>query len=329
MQKKLKLLQKLKHELKQEKHYLGCYTKGLPKEQITYAMEIADLANQKAYESKKKIIETIEKELLAQDELIKLRMIIPHYTTGTISLAAFNGLTTKYQSALKGICEDIKKKHRKLLGKMKNIDTDLTLYAFAPGSFCAYLGKKRDPDDLFRDDEKARTADLCFQCNTQLLHILMHADCPEQVEKEIEPLTDTTLYTIKAIYEEIDKQNMSLDISWNQHPDIHPFTIPHEKAMGYSARLEQYILERQKKYQEKTLTGYFLSMNVESCYFRFRTKHSREKQTIYFHPEKQDTLRRHGVDPLNPQEYTIRIYLEDYTRTGTPKWYLLEFIDNE
>ena len=329
MQEKLKWLHKLKHELKQEEHYLGCYTQGLPKEQITYAMEIADLANQKAYESKKKMIDAIEKELLKRNELITLRMVIPHYTAGTISLSAFNELTAKYQKALKEISDDYKKKYRKKLGKIRNIDTDLTLYAFAPGSFCAYLGKDRDPNDLFQDDEKARTADLCFQFNTQLLHILMHADSPETIEEEIAPLTDTTLYTIKSIYEEINDKNMTLDISWNQHPDIHPFTIPYDKAITYSIKLEQYIQERQKKHQEKTLTGHFLSMNVESCYFRFRTAKPCQTQTIYFHPEKQDTLRRHGVDPLNPQEYTIRTYLKEFTKKGTPKWYLLEFIDEE
>lgn len=329
MKEKIQLLRQLEYELHEEEALLDCYTKNVPPDQITFAMELADRANRKAYEYKKEIIEDLKKELAQEAEIITLHIVTPEEKSGIISLSTFRDLTGKYQDTLLRLAEDFKKYWKQKHISLKGFSMDLDLFALTPGSFQVYLGKQRDQEDLFKDDEAARAADLHYQLHTLLLEILENADDPCRLQEKLDPLSDNTLGTICDLYKEIDKDHITLDISWNYHPTISPFTLSYKKAASYAALLETYLKNRQKDQKEQILTGHFTAINAENRRFRFRETTNAKAWTIHFPAEAKDTLRGYGVNPLDSQEYTIRIAEEKSEKYGKPLWYFQEFLEKK
>ena len=329
MKEKLQLLRQLEYELHEEEALLDCYTKNVPPDQITFAMELADRANRKAYEYKKEVIENLKKELAQEAEIITLHIVTPGEKPGVIPLPTFLALTGKYQESLYHLAEDVKKYWKQKHISLRRFSIDLDLFALTPGSFQVHLGNQRDPEDLFKDDEAARAADLHYQLHTLLLEILENADDPYKMQEKLDPLGDTTLCTIRDLYKEIDKDHITLDISWNYHPTIVPFTLSYKKAASYAALLETYLKNRQKNQKEQILTGRFTAINAESHYFRFRETSSAKAWTIHFSAEAKDTLRDYGVNPLDAQEYTIRITEEKSEKYAKTIWYFQEFLEKK
>ena len=329
MKEKLQLLRQLEYELHKEEALLDCYTQNVPPDQVTFAMELADRANRKAYEYKKEVIDTLKKELAQEAEIVTLHIVIPEEKSGVIPLPIFRDLTGKYQEALLHLAEDAKKYWQQKHISLKGFSMDLDLFAMTPGSFQVYLGKQRDQEDLFKDDETARAIDLHYQLHTLLLEILENANDPYGMRDKLATLGDTTLCTIRDLYKEIDKDHITLDISWNHHPTISPFTLSYQKAASYATLLETYLKNRQKNKKEQILTGHFSAINAESRRFRFRETTNAKAWTIHFPAEAKDTLRDYGVNPLDAKEYTIRITEEKNEKNGKTLWYFQEFLEKE
>ena len=311
---KLKRLRELKRELAIEEKLLDYYTKNAPQGKVTFAMKLADEANRQAYSHKKWLIENLEKEICTEGEIVNLHFTIPDLPSGMMPLTAFNHFTHTLEKTLSLIGEDIMQKARNGSGRKthqgKGFYTPaLQLIAMRAGSFTVQLGALNDPESLFFGSKEDRKINILYQSGTRLLNILYTLGHRENLERLSEE-NDDILESVATLYQNMNKDQLSLDITWNRHPTYRTFTIPHQDTASIAHALEDYITQRQKSSQILRLTGTITALSMAK-YTLLLKKKDGPSMTIRITKDDIPALMAHEVNPLYQKEYTLYVTCEN------------------
>lgn len=317
MHEKLKRLRDMKRQLAIEEQLLDYYTKNAPQGKVTFAMKIADEANRQAYERKKYLIETLEKEICKEGEIVNLHFTIPDLPSGMMPLPAFTHFAQTLEETLSLIGEDILQKVRnpstqKRPRTKKFYTPPLQLIAMRAGSFTVQLGALNDPESLFFGSKEDRKINLLYQSGTRLLDILYTLGHRENLER-LSGENDDILESVETLYQNMHKDRLSLDITWNRHPTYPAFTIPHQDTAPIAKALKEYIEHRQQSSQTLCLTGTITALNLAK-YTLVLKKKDGTSITIKITQDDLPALMEQEVNPLYQREYTLYVTCENKPR---------------
>ena len=314
IQNKLKQLSEMKRELSIEEKMLDYYTNHAPEGKVTFTMQVADSINWQAYEKKKQLIADLEKEIAREGEIINLHFTIPDLPSGMMPLSAFNHFTQNLDEPLRLIGEDIIRKIDNCSLKAgrrqrKFYNSPIQLLAMSPGSFNVQLGALNDPSSLFYGTNEERKVNILYKSGTRLLDImytLSHRDDMNRLADD----TDEILESVQSLYRDMDKDNLSLDITWTRHPTRSTFTILHKDTAPIAKALKDYVERRQQASQIRRFTGIITTLSMEKSFFRIKQKDG-TISTVKFDKENISDLMEHQVNPLYQKEYTIYVICEN------------------
>lgn len=272
IQDKLKQLSEMKRELSIEEKMLDYYTNHAPEGKVTFTMQVADSINRQAYEKKKQLIADLEKEIAREGEIINLHFTIPDLPSGMMPLSAFNHFTQNLDETLRLIGEDIIRKIDNCSLKAgrrqrKFYNSPIQLLAMTPGSFNVQLGALNDPSSLFYGTNEERKVNILYKSGTRLLDImytLSHRDDMNRLADD----TDEILESVQSLYRDMDKDNLSLNITWTRHPTRSTFTILHKDTAPIAKALKDYVERRQQASQIRRFTGTITTLSMEKSFFR-------------------------------------------------------------
>ena len=314
IQDKLKQLSEMKRELSIEEKMLDYYTNHAPEGKVTFTMQVADSINRQAYEKKKQLIANLEKEIAREGEIINLHFTIPDLPSGMMPLSAFNHFTQNLDETLRLIGEDIIRKIDNCSLKAgrrqrKFYNSPIQLLAMSPGSFNVQLGALDDPSSLFYGTNEERKVNILYKSGTRLLDIMYtlgHRDDMNRLADD----TDEILESVQSLYRDMDKDNLSLDITWTRHPTRSTFTILHKDTAPIAKALKDYVERRQQASQIRRFTGTITTLSMEKSFFRIKQKDG-TISTVKFDKENISDLMAHEVNPLYQKEYTIYVTCEN------------------
>lgn len=314
IQDKLKQLSEMKRELSIEEKMLDYYTTHAPEGKVTFTMQVADSINRQAYEKKKQLIADLEKEIAREGEIINLHFTIPDLPSGMMPLSAFNHFTQNLDETLRLIGEDIIRKIDNCSLKAgrrqrKFYNSPIQLLAMSPGSFNVQLGALNDPSSLFYGTNEERKVNILYKSGTRLLDIMYtlgHRDDMNRLADD----TDEILESVQSLYRDMDKDNLSLDITWTRHPTRSTFTILHKDTAPIAKALKDYVERRQQASQIRRFTGTITTLSMEKSFLRIKQKDG-TISTVKFDKENISDLMEHQVNPLYQKEYTIYVICEN------------------
>ena len=314
IQDKLKQLSEMKRELSIEEKMLDYYTNHAPEGKVTFTMQVADSINRQSYEKKKQLIADLEKEIAREGEIVNLHFTIPDLPSGMMPLSAFNHFTQNLDETLRLIGEDIIRKIDNCSLKAgrrqrKFYNSPIQLLAMSPGSFNVQLGALNDPSSLFYGTNEERKVNILYKSGTRLLDIMYtlgHRDDMNRLADD----TDEILESVQSLYQNMDKDNLSLDITWTRHPTRSTFTILHKDTAPIAKALKDYVERRQQASQIRLFTGTITTLSMEKSFFRIKQKDG-TISTVKFDKENISDLMEHQVNPLYQKEYTIYVICEN------------------
>lgn len=314
IQDKLKQLSEMKRELSIEEKMLDYYTNHAPEGKVTFTMQVADSINRQAYEKKKQLIADLEKEIAREGEIINLHFTIPDLPSGMMPLSAFNHFTQNLDETLRLIGEDIIRKIDNCSLKAgrrqrKFYNPEIQLLSMTPGSFNVQLGALNDPDSLFYGSDEERKVNILYKSGTRLLNIMYTLSCRDDLSRLADD-NDEILESVQSLYQDMDKDDLSLDITWTRHPSRSTFTIPHKDTAPIAQALKNYVEQRQQAVQLQRITGTITTLNMEKYFLRLKKKDS-AIITVKFEKENISDLMEHQVNPLYQKEYTIYVICEN------------------
>ncbi|WP_443789026.1 hypothetical protein [Dialister succinatiphilus] len=314
IQDKLKQLSEMKRELSIEEKMLDYYTNHAPEGKVTFTMQVADSINRQAYEKKKQLIADLEKEIAREGEIINLHFTIPDLPSGMMPLSAFNHFTQNLDETLRLIGEDIIRKIDNCSLKAgrrqrKFYNPEIQLLSMTPGSFNVQLGALNDPDSLFYGSDEERKVNILYKSGTRLLNIMYTLSCRDDLSRLADD-NDEILESVQSLYQDMDKDDLSLDITWTRHPSRSTFTIPHKASAPIAPALKNYVEQRQQAVQLQRITGTITTLNMEKYSLRLKKKDS-AIITVKFEKENISDLMEHQVNPLYQKEYTIYVICEN------------------
>lgn len=314
IQDKLKQLSEMKRELSIEEKMLDYYTNHAPEGKVTFTMQVADSINRQAYEKKKQLIADLEKEIAREGEIINLHFTIPDLPSGMMPLSAFNHFTQNLDETLRLIGEDIIRKIDNCSLKAgrrqrKFYNPEIQLLSMTPGSFNVQLGALNDPDSLFYGSDEERKVNILYKSGTRLLNIMYTLSCRDDLSRLADD-NDEILESVQSLYQDMDKDDLSLDITWTRHPSRSTFTIPHKDTAPIAQALKNYVEQRQQAVQLQRITGTITTLNMEKYSLRLKKKDS-AIITVKFEKENISDLMEHQVNPLYQKEYTIYVICEN------------------
>ena len=303
IQDKLKQLSEMKRELSIEEKMLDYYTTHAPEGKVTCTMQVADSINRQAYEKKKQLIADLEKEIAREGEIINLHFTIPDLPSGMMPLSAFNHFTQNLDETLRLIGEDIIRKIDNCSLKAgrrqrKFYNSPIQLLAMSPGSFNVQLGALNDPSSLFYGTNEERKVNILYKSGTRLLNIMYTLSCRDDLSRLADD-TDEILESVQSLYRDMDKDNLSLDITWTRHPTRSTFTILHKDTAPIA-----------KASQIRRFTGTITTLSMEKSFFRIKQKDG-TISTVKFDKENIPDLMAHEVNPLYQKEYIIYVACEN------------------
>ena len=304
----------MKRELSIEEKMLDYYTKYAPEGKVTFTMQVADEINRQAYEKKKQLIADLEKEIAREGEIINLHFTIPDLPSGMMPLSAFNHFTQNLDETLRLIGEDIIRKIDNCSLKAgrrqrKFYNPEIQLLSMTPGSFNVQLGALNDPDSLFYGSDEERKVNILYKSGTRLLNIMYTLSCRDDLSRLADD-NDEILESVQSLYQDMDKDDLSLDITWTRHPSRSTFTIPHKDTAPIAQALKNYVEQRQQAVQLQRITGTITTLNMEKYSLRLKKKDS-AIITVKFEKENISDLMEHQVNPLYQKEYTIYVICEN------------------
>lgn len=314
IQNKLKRLSEMKRELAIEEKMLDYYAKHAPEGKVTFTMQVADGINRQAYEKKKQLIADLEKEIAREGEIINLHFTIPDLPSGMMPLCAFNHFTRNLEETLRLIGEDIitrMENCRKKAGsrQRKIYNPEIQLLAMSPGSFNVQLGALNDQNSLFYGTDEERKVNILYKSGTRLLDIMYtlgHRDDMNRLSDD----NDEILESVQSLYRDMDKDNLSLDITWTRHPTRSTFTILHKDTAPIAKALKDYVERRQQASQIRRFTGTITTLSMEKFFFHLKQKDG-AISTVRFDKENIPDLMAHEVNPLYQKEYAIYVTCEN------------------
>ncbi len=314
IQDKLKRLSEMKRELSIEEKMLDYYTKYAPEGKVTFTMQVADEINRQAYEKKKQLIADLEKEIIREGEIINLHFTIPDLPSGMMPLSAFNNFTRNLDETIRLIGEDIISKMESCTKKARNrhrkfYNPEIQLLSMTPGSFNVQLGALNDPDSLFYGSDEERKVNILYKSGTRLLNIMYTLSCRDDLSRLADD-NDEILESVQSLYQDMDKDDLSLDITWTRHPNRSTFTIPHKDTAPIAKALKDYVERRQQASQIRRFTGTITTLSMEKSFFRIKQKDG-TISTVKFEKENISDLMEHQVNPLYQKEYTIYVICEN------------------
>lgn len=318
IQNKLKRLSEMKRELAIEEKMLDYYTNHAPEGKVTFTMQVADSINRQAYEKKKQLIADLEKEIAKEGEIINLHFTIPDLPSGMMPLSAFNHFTRNLEETLRLIGEDIITRMgncRKKAGlrQRKIYNPEIQLLAMTPGSFNVQLGALNDRSSLFYGSDEERKVNILYKSGTRLLDIMYtlgHRDDMNRLADD----TDEILESVQSLYRDMDKDDLSLDITWTRHPTRSTFTIPHKDTAPIAKALKDYVERRQQASRTLYITGIITALNMGQKHLRLKKK-DRTTIKVKFTEKDIPDLMAHEVNPLYQKEYTISVTCENKPKT--------------
>lgn len=307
----------MKRELSIEEKMLDYYTKHAPEGKITFTMQVADEINRQAYEKKKQLIAGLEKEIVKEGEIINLHFTIPNLPSGIMPLSAFNHFTRNLEETIRLIGEDIIGKMESCTkkGKIRHrkfYNPEIQLLAMTPGSFNVQLGALNDPDSLFYGSDEERNVNILYKSGTRLLNIMYTLGCRDDLSRLADD-NDDILESVQSLYQDMDKDDLSLDITWTRHPSRSTFTIPHKDTAPIAKALKDYVERRQQASQTRRFTGTITTLSMEKSFFRIKQKDG-VITTVKFDKENIPDLIAHEVNPLYQKKYTISVTCENKPR---------------
>lgn len=314
IQDKLRQLSEMKRELSIEEKMLDYYTKHAPEGKVTFTMQVADEINRQAYEKKKQLIADLEKEIIREGEIINLHFTIPDLPSGMMPLSAFNNFTRNLDETIRLIGEDIISKMESCTKKARNwhrkfYNPEIQLLSMTPGSFNVQLGALNDPDSLFYGSDEERKVNILYKSGTRLLNIMYTLSCRDDLSRLADD-NDEILESVQSLYQDMDKDDLSLDITWTRHPSRSTFTIPHKDTAPIAKALKDYVERRQQVSQIRRFTGTITTLSMEKSFFRIKQKDG-TISTVKFDKENISDLMEHQVNPLYQKEYTIYVICEN------------------
>lgn len=323
IQNKLKRLSEMKRELAIEEKMLDYYTNHAPEGKVTFTMQVADGINRQAYEKKKQLIADLEKEIAREGEIINLHFTIPDLPSGMMPLSAFNHFTRNLEETLRLIGEDIITRmgncRKKASSRQRKIyNPEIQLLAMTPGSFNVQLGALNDQNSLFYGSDEERKVNILYKSGTRLLDImytLSHRDDMNRLADD----TDEILESVQSLYRDMDKDDLSLDITWTRHPTRSTFTILHKDTAPIAKALKEYVERRQQASQIRCFTGAITTLSMEKSFFRIKQKDG-VITTVRFEKENIPDLMAHKVNPLYQKEYTISVTCENKPKKKCTYW---------
>lgn len=229
-------------------------------------------------------------------------------------LSAFNHFTQNLEETLRLIGEDIITRMgncRKKAGlrQRKIYNPEIQLFAMTPGSFNVQLGALNDQNSLFYGSDEERKVNILYKSGTRLLDIMYtlgHRDDMNRLADD----TDEILESVQSLYRDMDKDDLSLDITWTRHPTRSSFTILHKDTAPIAKALKDYVERRQQASQIRRFTGIITTLSMEKFFFRLKQKDG-AITTIRFEKESTPDLIAHEVNPLYQKEYTISVTCEN------------------
>lgn len=314
IQDKLKRLSEMKRELSIEEKMLDYYTKHAPEGKVTFTMQVADEINRQAYEKKKQLIADLEKEIIREGEIINLHFTIPDLPSGMMPLSAFNNFTRNLDETIRLIGEDIISKMESCTKKARNrhrkfYNPEIQLLSMTPGSFNVQLGALNDPGSLFYGSDEERKVNILYKSGTRLLNIMYTLSCRDDLSRLADD-NDEILESVQSLYQDMDKDDLSLDITWTRHPNRSTFTILHKDTAPIAQALKNYVEQRQQAVQLQRITGTITTLNMEKYSLRLKKKDG-TIITVKFEKENISDLMEHQVNPLYQKEYTIYVICEN------------------
>ena len=314
IQDKLKQLSEMKQELSIEEKMLDYYTNHASEGKVTFTMQVADSINRQAYEKKKQLIADLEKEIAREGEIINLHFTIPNLPSGMMPLSAFNNFTRNLDETIRLIGEDIISKMESCTKKARSrhrkfYNPEIQLLSMSPGSFNVQLGALTDPGSLFYGSDEERKVNILYKSGTRLLNIMYTLSCRDDFSRLADD-NDEILESVQSLYQDMDKDDLSLDITWTRHPSRSTFTIPHTDTAPIAQALKNYVEKRQQAVQLQRITGIIITLNMEKYFLRFKKKDG-AIITVKFEKENISDLMEHQVNPLYQKEYTIYVICEN------------------
>ena len=206
-------------------------------------------------------------------------------------LTAFNNFTSNLEQTIRLIGKDIiwkmesrtkkdKTRHRKFY------NPEIQLLSMTQGSFNVQLGALNDPDSLFYGSDEARKVNILYKSGTRLLDIMYTLGCRDELSRLADD-NDDILESVQSLYRDMDKDDLSLDITWTRHPPRSTFTIPHKDTAPIAKARKDYVEQRQQASQIRRFTGTIT--------------------TVKFDTESIPDLMDHQVNPLYQKEYAISV----------------------
>lgn len=116
--------------------------------------------------------------------------------------------------------------------------------------------------------------------------------------------------SVQSLYQDMDKDDLSLDITWTRHPSRSTFTIPHKDTAPIAKALKDYVERRQQASQIRRFTGTITTLSMEKSFFRIKQKDG-AISTVRFEKENIPDLMAQKVNPLYQKEYTISVICEN------------------
>ena len=121
---------------------------------------------------------------------------------------------------------------------------------------------------------------------------------------------DDILESVQSLYRDMDKDDLSLDITWTRHPTRSTFTIPHKDTAPIAKAIKNYVEQRQQASQIRHSTGTITTLSMEKSFFHLKQKDG-TITTVKFDTENIPDLMDHQVNPLYQKEYAISVICQN------------------
>ena len=306
---------------------LDLYTRDIPENIQTFSEKIADKVNRRSYEMQTKRMQILKETISTKAELFELHVSHTGTAPGSIPLSTFSKLTEKFSKLSKAIKDKLLLSDPTDFAKEDKNASNLILYPGAAGSFRIFLGAPHPIRPLFQDSTALAESDLAYHMSHALTDLLYHLSTQKNAESAMESSNKNILQNAQEFYEEIEKQDITLQYIWVTGKKKMDTLITPQTAHTTAAHIQEYILLHHTNDQTKTLTGHFYAMNTLRKTIHFKT--NQESITIRYTTDTQILLLKHNVSLLRDKEYTIHIVRieEQKKRKTPPKKILWELTD--
>lgn len=287
---------------------LGLHTRGIPLEQQTPGMQLADRVNEATCEKMKRRMEELEHIISHSSEIMELHITGTRTISGAIRLSTFTALAEQFQKLIKSVTCHLKAEEEGAHGTDENEAQELYIHAFAPGSFRMIIGAPHPQRPLFQDDSALHEADLVWKSIRHLTDFLGAAGEGSAFEKTLDRADKTTLLSAQDFYEEIRKKKVTIDYHWKTGTKRPPVHITPASAKKNFDTIHHYITTHTFTEGRKVLEGRFTVINTEKNYMKFQG--SRESLTLRCTPEAKELLLSHHISVLKEDPCIIEAIKE-------------------